>query len=469
VGRHAFAAALIALSLGLAVSARANGRIAAGNQIVVSPADPSLLVMETTFGLLISHDMGNSFGWVCESAIGYGAGGVQDPSIGVTAKVILAGLHEGLARSPDQGCSWSLALSDPVIDLVVRPDDPHTAFVLTSKYAGVGDAGENRFETRVLLTHDDGASWVLQGVSIDPAVQVETIDVAPSDPNRIYIGGALRRTTAEAGIETLGVVLASTDGGASYVESLIPLTFPYETNQGVAFLSAVDPKSPDRLYVRIRDVSVDRLLVSDDGAATFRTVYQGAGNLLGFALSSDGSKVFVGGPADGVAFASADRTDSGGALQFVRQSKVRVSCLSWAGGVLYACMGEPAHPFNPQLGVSADDGVIFATKFPFGCVRGALECPADTVGGQCSPGLAQLRASLGSCDAGWTDSDAGLAPPDASTGGGSVASPLSPKARGCRCGVGGSQGAGGLSALVILVTMWLSRQSRRTRCACGHA
>src|SRR5260370_4280248 len=127
-------------------------------------------------------------------------------------------------------------------------------------------------------------------------------------------------------MERVAVVLASTDGGASYAQSTITLTAPYETNQGAAFVSAVDPTNPDRLYIRIGDISVDRLLVSDDGAATFRTAYQGLGNLLGFALSSDGSKVFVGGPADGVAFASTAPTDSAGALQFTQQSKGPVVC-----------------------------------------------------------------------------------------------------------------------------------------------
>jgi hypothetical protein len=456
-GALAAASTPLLLSLSLSGSAGANGRMAAGHQLVVSPTDPALLVMETTFGLLVSHDTGRTFGWVCESAVGYGDGGAQDPSIGVTPKFILAGMRQGLSLSSDQGCSWRLAASDPVIDLVVRRDDPHTALALATQYNGVGDAGENLFTTTVLVTHDDGASWNRQGALIDPAVEVETIDVAPSDPNRIYIGGARRRATADGGVERVAVVLASTDGGAAYAQSPIALASPYETNQGAAFVSAVDPKNPDRLYVRIGDISVDRLLVSDDGAATFRTAYQGTGNLLGFALSSDGAKVFVGGSVDGVAFASATPTDSGVALQFVQQSKVRISCLSWIGGALYACMGEPAHPFVPQLGVSTDDGVTFAPMFPFACTAGALRCPGDTLGSQCSAGLPQLRASIGSCDGGVTVSDAGVSPPDAASDAGNVASPSEP-ARSCHCGAAGATRSGGLWAVVLFMTMLLRKR-----------
>ncbi|HEV3193347.1 MAG TPA: hypothetical protein VGY54_22725 [Polyangiaceae bacterium] len=454
----AAAGSLVGFSLSLAVTAHANGRMAAGHQLVVSPTDPTLFVMETTFGLLISHDSGNTFGWVCESAVGYGDGGVQDPSIGLTPTFVLAAMRQGLSLSSDLGCSWKLALADPVIDLVVRADDPHTVLALTSKSAGVDDAGENLSVTRILVTHDDGASWSQQGAFIDPAVQVETIDVAPSDSNRIYIGGARRRATTDGGTERVAVVLASTDGGVSYSESDIALMAPYETNQGAAFVSAVDPSNPDRVYVRIADIAVDRLIVSDDRGATFRTAYQGSGNLLGFALSSDGSKVFVGGPVDGVVLAATTIADSGDALQFVHQSSARVSCLSWIGGSLYACMGEPEHPFVPQLGVSTDDGVTFATKFPFACTAGALACPGGELSMRCNPGLPQLRASIGSCDAGTAQSDAGGAAQDAgSDGGGGVWSSPEPQ-RGCRCGAGGAPATGGLSALVLLATLLLRKR-----------
>ncbi len=75
-------------------------------------------------------------------------------------------------------------------------DNPHTALALTSKFTGsVGDAGENLYSTHVLVSHDDGSNWTRQGVDIEPSVLVETIEVARSDPNRIYVGGATRQAT----------------------------------------------------------------------------------------------------------------------------------------------------------------------------------------------------------------------------------------------------------------------------------
>ena len=305
----------------------------------------------------------------------------------MTTTSILAGIHEGLAISSDQGCTWGAGLPDPVIDLVVRRNDPHTALALTATFAGIGDAGENLFLTRVVVTHDDGATWTQQGVSLDPEIQAETIDVAQSDPNRIYIGGARRQTTADGGQGVVGIVLSSTDLGATYVQSTIALNPANFENLGAAYVSAVDPNHPNRLYVRVGEGFIDRLLVSDDGAATFRTVYQGVGGLLGFALSGDGSKVFVGGPRDGLLVAPAS-VDAGAGPVFTLQSKPLLSCLSWVNGALYACMGEPQNSFLQELGVSNDDGATFATKFPLACLSGPLACAENPIQTACGGSIA---------------------------------------------------------------------------------
>jgi hypothetical protein len=457
--------------------ALANGRMPSAHQLVFSPGDPTFVVMETTFGLLISKDGGSTFDWVCEASIGYGTRAAIDPSVGLTPGHILAGLPQGLAESVDQGCSWSLALGDPVIDLVVRPDDPHTALALTSSLSTVGDAGENLYTTRVLATHDDGAHWTQQGASIDPRVQVETIEVARSDPNRIYIGGATSEPDPEGGVQRAAVVLASTDGGTSYTASTIALSGLFEASQGAAFVSGTDPTNADRVYVRIGDLVVDRLVVSDDGAATFRTTYQGNGPLLGFALASDGSKVFVGGPRDGVLVARAGGSDASVELQFVMQSRATVSCLAWSAGTLYACMGEPQNAFLQQLGESSDDGATFAPRFFFSCMSGPLSCPGGAVVSTCSGGLDLVRASIGVCpdagsvaDAGPDDAggvgDATVLPDtgtDAAGISGDDAGAGSPQPRrptaSCGCNTGTAEGTAGV-ALLVLAAGAMARRGR---------
>ncbi len=450
--------------------ARANGRLPAAHQLVVAPTDQNFFVIEATFGLLVSHDTGANFGWICENAVGYGTSTNQDPSIGVTSGAVLAGVYQGLAVSSDHGCSWHFAMTEPITDVTVRRDDPHTALALSSRYLGVTDAGENNFSTQIFVSHDDGTTWGAVGGPIEPDVLVETIDVAPSDPNRIYVGGARTMFGSDGSFRRTGLVLASTNGGASYTATEIPLVPPYET-QASAYVTAIDPTNPDRVYVRISDSAVDRLVVSDDGAATFRTAYQAKGTLAGFAMSSDGSKVFVGDSASGVFKAAVPPVDSGAPFAFSLQSSAVVSCMAWSAGKLYACMGQPWDQAFKQLGASADDGMTFAPDFPFGCVSGPLACPGGAVAAACGSGFAMLKGTVGPCtDAGGLDGgmvvpDAGVedaaALKDASTAdAGAVRETPHPHTSSCGCSAGQAASAGGLSAVGVLLALALRRRRR---------
>jgi hypothetical protein len=58
-------------------AALANGRPPLTNGVHFRPGDNHSLYVATTFGLLVSHDDGCSFRWICEQNIGYG--GTFDP------------------------------------------------------------------------------------------------------------------------------------------------------------------------------------------------------------------------------------------------------------------------------------------------------------------------------------------------------------------------------------------------------
>src|SRR6188768_1405536 len=103
------AGSVIGLALfGLAQGARANGRYPKADQLVIAPDDSEFLVARSTFGMLVSHDSGQNWDWICERAVGYS--GVQDPTIGLMANgTIIASLSEGIARTADRGCNWAFS------------------------------------------------------------------------------------------------------------------------------------------------------------------------------------------------------------------------------------------------------------------------------------------------------------------------------------------------------------------------
>ena len=454
----------IACSLTLAsLDARANGRLPSAHELVFSATDPSFVVIEATFGLFLSHDTGASFGWVCEPAIGYPSTLSWDPPMGITSTSVLAGTPYGLSVSTDQGCSWQIMLTASIADIVVRQDDPHSALALASSYSGRTDAGESAYLTQVFATHDDGATWTQQGMTVEPDVAVETIDIAPGDPNTMYIGGARTLLGADGSVTRTGTVLASTNGGASYTATEIPL-MPIEFESS-AFVSAVDPNDPQRVYVRISQSTgsiatsnVDRLLVSDDGAATFRTVYQAKGALPGFALSSDGSKLVVGDSAAGVLLATPP-VDAGAPYSFAFESAAIVECLAWSGGNLYACTRQSQNQYLEQLGVSTNDGLTFSPVFLFGCFSGPLACDSGALASTCGKELASVQALVGPCSDG-DGAAADASAPDSSASDQDAGGETSrPRASSCGCEAGEAAGeVGGLSAIGLLVATVLRRR-----------
>jgi hypothetical protein len=425
--------------------ASANGRFPATNQLVIAPADPSFLVLRATFGILVSHDAGATWDGICESAVGFN--GAEDPAVAVTSKGnILAGLYEGLSVSPDQGCSWGLAseLSGWVsADVSVRRDDPHAA-VTVAWVQSTDDAGLSTFANRVFETADDGAHWMPAGARIDPSALVQNIDLAPSNPQRIYVSGV-------HGIyETNDVPLfVSDDGGRTFAERPVPVNIALEAG---AFLAAVDPSNPDRVYLRTSPIS--RLLVSDDAGRSFRAPLQFAGEMQGFALSPDGETIFAGGPSDGLWVGDA------ATLSFHEVSTLPIQCLAARDGALYACSDDSRF----ALGVSQDRGVSFTPLLRLEGIRGLLACPATSATAACANDFLPLCQALGGCN------DAGPDPVDAGTSAdaGSPSSAGAPSLASCSCATSGAdpdsfaQSAGAILAIAGMLRI-ATRERRRKR------
>src|SRR5689334_4702545 len=133
----AWAAAMAAAIACAASPAQANGRYPLADQIDIDAANPSHIVARATFGLLESDDGGQTFRWICETAIGYF--GVEDPPIAVTAggSAVVAS-SKGLSVSADGGCSWirnaGLTGTWFGVDVTVLPARPHEAVALLSSF-----------------------------------------------------------------------------------------------------------------------------------------------------------------------------------------------------------------------------------------------------------------------------------------------------------------------------------------------
>ncbi|MBX3188001.1 MAG: hypothetical protein KF819_13340 [Labilithrix sp.] len=386
--------------------ARANGRFPESNGIFFAPSDPNLVLLRVTFGLMLSHDRGATWDWVCERSIGLA--GIEDPMFNITpAGTFLGSTFSGVTVSRDQGCSFDFSpnTKDYVfIDLTSRPSEAQRVVAFASSYDGQDEAGAIFFNSALYETTDEGVTFTKFGATFDPTILGETVDLTPSDPDRVYVTGV--RGPGET--QPSGVFLTSHDRGKTYEETPIALV----PGEKAPYIAGVDPTNADRVYVRTY-TAVDRpsrLLVSDDAGKTFRVIFTAQTSLAGFALSPDGKKIWVGSMLDGLHYAST--TD----FAFEPRSRAEISCLAYASDGLWACSNEKS---GFVAGRSNDEGHTFETKLHFCDARGPLGCAVGSVthtechlGGTSSnrvPPWPPQRALLG-CNAGL---DAG---PDAAGG-----------------------------------------------------
>jgi photosystem II stability/assembly factor-like uncharacterized protein len=333
--------------------------------LIVDPGDPNHLVMRATFGTLVSNDQGLHWSWICEAAVGYMSG---DPAITVLAGGdMLHAFLGNIIRSKDQGCSF-----EPVpfsvegrfaVDVTLDPGDPSHVWVLASGLLG-------RRQASMLDVGLSASAPILVAEDFVP----NTIEVARSRPERIYVVGFNARFES--------TLLASDDRGQSWQAHPIALYSALPM-----YLSAVAPADPDTLYVRVDDTS-DHLLVSHDGGVSFVEVLTVPGEMLGFALSPDGSRVAAGGP--GVPLQVASTAE----LAFAPAAEIEsLRCLTWAQAGLFACAQESLD--NWTLARSIDGGASFAPLWHLQDLV-PLECDAaSSTGSVCPRDWLDVSAQIG--------------------------------------------------------------------------
>lgn len=361
---------MIVVMLSFPALARASGRGVEAKAIVFDPHDAKTLYARTTFGLLATRDGGVSWRWICERAIGMSE--ADEPTFVVTPKGTIAGAtRAGIAVSRDGGCSFSFAGgrdTHPLAYLSMRADGE---IVGVSAPKEGGPRG-----SRLVVSSDDAQTFgVLAGPS-DPAVEVERVEVAPSDRARLYLTGA--RGSSDARVAAFFV---SYDAAMSWVERKLEIALG-----GTGSIAAtVDPTNADRVFVRTAGLGRDRLVVTADAGKTWRPIFESEVLVQALTLSGDGKRVFVG-TNDGISTSPTD------AFAFVKAAPARVECLNVTGNLLWACGG----PKDSFISTSRNGGKSFDTKLKVDDIQGPLECPAESaVSKECSAAWPELRRKLG--------------------------------------------------------------------------
>lgn len=345
----------------------ANGRAPITNGIHFRPGDPQSLYLATTFGLLISHDDGCTFHWICEQNIGYG--GSFDPKYAVTADgTIFATTFTGLRVSRDGGCSFTTATSELAANAPGRIAD------IWIDALDVGPTGEIWVATAesakpndVYRSLDNGVTFEARNM-LSSTIWWKSVKAAPSDPQRVYVSGY----EVAGGTGTPAAhLLRSSDAGAVWTES--PLAGVLYGSTPVLHVVAVSPTDPGLVLVRSLGATPpmgDRLYRSTDGGATLTDVLSTADEIRDV-IFVDANHVIV-------AAANGSYTSANAGAAFTALSGTpRLGCVGRRGdGLLFGC-GANWQPDFKAIARSTD-ATSWDKVFRFVEMAGPLECPAGT-------------------------------------------------------------------------------------------
>jgi hypothetical protein len=374
--------ALVAVTLASAYTAPpayANGRFPKAQAITTPPGDDATIFLRATFGVIVSHDAGKTWAWMCEQALGFSS--TWDPPLAATKDGRLwVALTNGL-RSTVDGCAIADTPSiqgELVADLTTDATGDHVFAVSSAP-------GKPAFVWRSdgVATGKGPAAFTRFGKGLS-GFRFDTIEVAPSNPSRVYLTATPDGLTATPdGGRKRAHIFRSDDGGATIRE--LPPTLP---NDGRLFVAAVDPRDPDRVLVRQLSETGSDVLLSTDGGKTFVVALHMKAAMFGFTRAPDGSAYYAGSgdPTEGI-WHSFDR-----GATWQPGAKTGVFCLHATASRLLVC-SNPYMPGGYAIAESLDRGMTVKPLATFDDVRGPVACDAGSPCDAPWPGTRALIAT----------------------------------------------------------------------------
>jgi hypothetical protein len=437
--------ALACVALAAAVTpAWANGRPPGTSSIAFRPGHESDVAAGLTFGLVISHDGGATWAWICETAVGYA--GTYDPDYAFsTSGALFASTFDGLKVARDS-CTFNGTTSGTAFVATELFGPDNALYVAASQVADPAHGVAGDFN--IYRSTDDGMTFPTTGQPPGPVSWWQSLRVAPSDPMRLYLTGyRFVEDPSAGGTRKEQLLFRSDNGGASWIA--LPTTdFTVMPNSAIDIIG-IAKSNPDHLYARIEldDNQVsDSIYRSTDKGAHWKMINHKPSAIPAFLVRDNGD--LIAGTQVLGAEISRDDGDSWTALV----DPPHMNCLvENAAHEIWACTqnyGKPTVP-SDEAGIMKTTDLVSWTR--------VLRYQDLTEAAPCTAGSVQRNT----CAAMWCATCAQLGcKPSPSYGCDPVEAP--PPARGGCCD-SGSGGAGALALGAAIGT--LLRRPRRGRFA----
>ncbi len=361
-------AALAALGLAISPpSLYANGRNSGTSTINFRHGNDQDIAAGMTFGLLLSHDGGATWQWICEDAVGFS--GTFDPDFDYAANgsLFATTLVDGLRLEAD-GCTFAATPSGTtkVTQVQIGPD------------GAVYYAASDPADVKIYKSTDSGVTFPQSAMppGAPAGTNWQSLAVAPSDPQRIYLSGY--QTTQ--GNPNAQFLYRSIDGGVSFVP--IASDGLLTTTNTTIDIAGIDPIDPDIVYIRVEDES-------SMGQGLYKTTNGGAsGGWTHIRSDNDAPLVLLVRPDSSLVEASpflgARTSSDGGATWTELPGAPHLNCLfANSAGQIWGCtvdlagMGSP--PPDGWAIMKTDDLVTWTGVLKFTDIQAPVSCPAGTV------------------------------------------------------------------------------------------
>jgi MYXO-CTERM domain-containing protein len=397
VRRHVFTTSLALAIAALPSSALANGRLPGPANLRFHPTEDRFL-LGATFGLVESTEGGQTNQWVCENAVGYGGEYDPDYAFHPTRDELWSTTFEGLRVTRDGGCTWTTIGAPFAADTWIGE-------VEIGSDGRVWAATSSGNVANDVYVSTDGETFVSAGLE-DPIKWWESIKIAPSDADVIYVTGYQigNQTKMEP---AAGFIKKTTTGGAPWTDlAQDGITFGSDPRMMILGVSPVDA---DVVFLRVLNAAEplgDAIYRSTNGGASWEKVLQLAHALRGFAISSDGQTIYAG-------TAKLCATDEpllpdGGIRQkgCLYKSTTGGGVDSWSEAGYSPRLGPDNTPstsnslaFGPDgalyaggsngvdgwlVGKSTDGAASFTAVMKLNDIDGPLECEAETAQAECA-------------------------------------------------------------------------------------
>ena len=388
MNRLVLAAALVAA---LAPVAGANGRPPNTSTIHFRQGSDNDIVAGLTFGLVISHDGGTTWHWMCEAAVGYG--GMYDPDYSYSQSgAIFATTFDGLKVNRD---SCTFGTTPPAMTFISQDElGPDGAL-----YYAAADPNDSK----IYKSTDDGMTFPQSAMPGQNGDWWQSLIIAKTDAQRVYLSGYRFVMQCDANSPTPGMTCSgdpmcqdathttgkcqntkqfllfkSTDGGATF--TALPTTgLTTSTNSAVNFVGT----SPTDANILYAVVTIENGTVGDGLYKLNTSTGTSWANLLD---KPDSITFLARGNGDIVAATptmGAWMSSNQGSSWTPLASPPHINCLAEnSAGVVFACTqnyGTPPNVPSDGYGImKSTDLSTWTGVLKYQDIQGPVSCTAGT-------------------------------------------------------------------------------------------